>query len=379
MVLVTHCSKKFIQAFVAFYLVTPVFAGVLPFFNPTYVSCQGDAFYVNTNIFLTNDPFTLKDLLNGLKTNSPHIKNGKNIALASARVDLGYNKKGYGYFGYTYREEILIDTNQETIKLLYLATNKKDIPIGKHYNLDLSIKAFKVQGIEYAKNFNLYNHKGYICNIGFALEGLQGKDMQDGRVNGKGVVNLDNDYSFKIVSHYDYTHNYLYKLDVQKAFSYGYSSHLSFYLKTANLSLLLLGNDILGKLYWKNLPHSDIRLFSHNKVYNAKGYIKYKPSLSLYEGYKNYTQTLIPKYRLQLAYKHKRYFFKLGSDVMYGIYMPYIESAYKVVNDFSLGIGYEIRFHSVTFNSKYKNFVFNVKTDSIFKPSTLGLNISYLF
>ncbi len=379
MVLLTHYSKKFIQALVACCLVTPAFAGVLPFFNPTYMSSQGDAFYVNTNLFLTDDPFTLKDLLSGIKTDSHHIKSGKNIALADVRVDVGYNDKKYGYFGYIYREEVLIDTNQDTVELLYLATNKKNLPVGKRYNLDLLIKAFKVQGIEYAKSFDLYHDKGYICNVGFALEGLKGKDMQDGTVKGNGVVNSKKDYSFNIVSHYDYTHNYLYKLDVQKASAYGYSSHLSFYLKKNNLSFLLLANDILGKLYWKNLPHSDVKLASNNKVYNAHGYVRYKPTVSGYEGYKNYTQTLIPKYRLQLAYKHKRYFLKLGSDVMYGIYMPYIESDYKVVDDFSLGLGYETRFHSVTFNSKYKNFVFNVKADNIFKPSTLGLNISYLF
>ena len=371
--------KKLIQFYLAFYVLTPAFAGVLPLFNPTYITNQSNSFYVNLNTFLTNDPFTLKDLLGGIKTNSPHIKSGTNIALADIRVDTGYNSKKYGYFGYTYREEVLIDTNQETVELLYLATNKKDLPIGKRYNLDLTIKAFKVQGLEYAKSFDFYHDNGYICNIGFGLEALQGKDMQDGTVQGNGIVNSNKDYSFNITANYNYTHNYLYNLDVQKASAYGYSSHLSLYLKKDNLSLLLLANDILGKLYWENLPHSDVKLSSNNKVYDADGYVSYNPLASGWEGYKNYTQTLVAKYRAQFAYKYKRYFFKLGSDMMYGIYMPYIESDYAVVSDFSLGLGYETRFQSVTLKSQYKNFIFSVKADDIFKPSTLGVTISYLF
>jgi len=371
--------KKLRLLLLAFYVATPVFAGVLPMFSPTYITNQGNSFYVNLDTFLADDPFTLKDLFGGIKTNSPHIKNGRNIALADARFDTGYNDKKYGYIGYVYEEEVLIATNQDTVELLYLATNKKNLPIGKHYNLDLTIKAFKVQGLQYAKSFNIYHDNGYLFNIGFGLEALQGIDMQDGTIKGDGVADSKKDYSFDIVAHYNYTHNYLYKLNVQKASAYGYSSSLSLYLTKNDLSLLLLANDIVGKLYWRHLPHSDVTLSSHDKVYDANGYVKYKPLLFGYEWYKNYTQTLVAKYRAQIAYKHQRYLFKLGSDMMYGIYMPYIESDYMVASGFSLGLGYETRFHSITLKSQYKNFSFNVQVDNIFKPSTLGLSISYLF
>ena len=74
--------RKLIRFSLTFFLVTPAFAGVLPFFSPVYVTNLDNSFYVNTNIFLTNDLFTLKDLFNGIKTNDSHIKNGTNIALA---------------------------------------------------------------------------------------------------------------------------------------------------------------------------------------------------------------------------------------------------------------------------------------------------------
>ncbi len=356
-----------------FLVVIPAFAGVLPLFNPSYITKQSNSFYINLDTFLTNDLFTLKGLFNGSKTSSPHIRSGQNIAFGDIRTDIGYTNKKYGYLGYTYREEVLIVTNQDTAELYYLTRHKQNLPVGKHYNLDLSIKAFKVQGIEYAKSFDLYHDNGYVFNVGFGLEALQGKDMQDGTLHGSAVANSKKSYTYNIVSHYNYTHNYLYKLHVNKASAYGYSSDLSIYFKKDNFHLLLLANDIVGRLYWSHLPRSDVNIVSHKKDYRGQALI------SGYEGYKSYTQTLVAKYRAQLAYQHKKYLFKLGGDAMYGIYMPYIESDYMLTSDFSLGLGYETRFHSITLKSQYKKFAFNIQIGNIFKPSTLGLNISYLF
>jgi len=351
---------------------TSAFAGVLPFFNPSDITNKNNSFYIHLNAFLADDSFALKNSLNG-KTNTPHIKSGTNIDLGDIRTDVGYNSKKYGYFGYIYRGEGVIKANEDTIKLIYLVENNRELPIGRYYNFNVSIKAFQAQGVEYAKSFDIYHKNTNIVNIGFGFEALNGINMQDGTIHGHAIQISRNDYDFNIFTNYNYTHNYLYKLHVNKASSYGYSSDLSFYVKKNNISLLLLANDIFGKLYWKNLPYSNVRLVSHKKNYRGNSLISGR------EWHKNFTQTLLPKYRVQLAYKHKRYFFKLGSDMMYGIYMPYIESDYMVASGFSLGLGYETRFHSITLKSQYKNFSFNVQVDNIFKPSTLGLSISYLF
>ena len=379
MVLLKHYSKKFLHALIASILVTPVFAGVLPLFNPNYITNQNKSFYVNANLFLTNDPFTLKDLFDKLETDTPHIKNGQNIALGDARADIGYTNKKYGYIGYAYREEVFITTNEESMELLYLATNKKELPLDKQFALYLAIKGFITHSVTYANSFDLYHSNGYVINVGFGIEALQGKDMQDGSVSGNATANSEKDYSFNAVASYDYTYNYLYDLDIEKASAYGYSFHLSLYIKKDNVSLLFLVNDIFGKLYWKNLPHSDVKISSHNKAYDSDGYVKYKATASGYEGYKDYIQILEAKYRLQLAYQYKKYLFKLGSDAIYGIYMPYLESDYKMTTDFSFGLGYETRFHSLTFKSKYKNFAFTIRADDLLHPSTLGIHISYLF
>ena len=372
-------SKKLRQVLIACVCALPAYAGVLTFVDPTQIASSHRHLIVNVDAFLTNDPFTLKDLFNGIKTDSPHIKNGTNIALGDVRADLGYYHKDFGYVGYLYKEEIVIESNDDTIELLYLATNKKKLPVGKNYDLYFDIKAFAAQGIEYANRFDVCHGDEYECKIGFAFDLLQGKDMQDGIVGGYGHVNSTKDYSFDINTNYNYTHNYLYKLDVKGSSSYGFSSNISFFIKKGDIALLLLGNDVFGKLYWKELPYSYVNLTSNRKYYDKNGYVRYKPYISGYEGYHDYVQRLMPKYRAQLSYSKRRYNFKIGCDTIDGIYMPYLEGDYQLFHSFKIGVGYETRFHSVSLKTAYKKLLLKARVDDLSHPSTAGLQIYYRF
>ncbi len=73
-------------------------------------------------------------------------------------------------------------------------------------------------------------------------------------------------YNFYADSHYRYTDNHLYDLNVPNSKAYGYSSHLSLYLAYENISFLFLANDLSGKLYWDELPYSIVHLSSDNKT-----------------------------------------------------------------------------------------------------------------
>jgi len=329
---------------------------------------------------LTNDPFTLKDLLlNGIK-GKEHAKNGDNIALAVGRFDLGYGDKKYGYLGYTYREEIFIEATKDMVDLLYQATNKVDLPVGKYYDLYLLLKAYKMQGITYSNYLELYNKNGCYINIGAAVEGLYATDMQDGYISGNATANSTKDYSFYGISNYNYTHNYLYDLAVNPSDAYGYSSHFSIFIKKGKFKFLFLANDIFSKLYWNALPYSDVYLSSANKTYDEDGYVEYQPLLKGKDGYSKYKQSLMQKYRVSTSYKYKKnIIFGLGSDYMESIYMPFFDCTYIWNKDASLQVGYETRFGSFSVESHYKGFNIGINTDDFFQPSTLSLSIGINF
>ena len=364
--------------FSTFILGTSALAGVLPLFNPENVITQNNSFYTKADLFLANDPLSLKDLFAGFKGDL-HQKSGNNLALANARFDAGYINNSFGYIGYTYREEIFMQASQDTVKLLYLATNKKDLPVGTRYNLDLQIKAFQVQGITFANKWDIYNDNGWQINFGAGIELLYGNDMQDGYVKGTGIATSKKDYDFQATSDYTYTHNYLYKYSVNSATSYGYTSHISLYIQKRNLSFLILSNDLLGKLYWDKVPYSLVNLNSNNKTYDANGYVRYNPTLFGKEGYYNYTQTLLQKWRFQTNYAFANSNLSLGTDYIYNNYLPYINYNYRVSRNLNLEMGYETRFGGINLGIAYHDYLLRIRSDDLFNPSTLAMTIGARF
>ena len=361
-----------------FVLSIPAVAGVLPLFNPEDVIKNDSSFYMKADIFLANDPASLKNLFSGFK-GKLHQKSGKNIALANERFDLGYLNNYFGYIGYTCREEIFMRAPQDTVELLYLTTNKKDLKVGKHYDIYLELKAFQVQGLTFANKWQIYDYNGWKLSLGGGAELLYGNDMQDGYVKGNGIVTSKKDYNFYATSDYTYTHNYLYKYSVNSATAYGYSSYLSLYLHKNKLSFLLLSNDLLGKLYWDKVPYSIVKLNSNNKTFDSNGYVRYNPTISGKEGYHNYTQTLSQKWRFEVNYAFSNSSLSLGSDYIYANYLPYINYNYHMRKNLDLKIGYGLRFNSVNLGVRYKNYTISIRSDDLLHPTALNLSLGARF
>jgi hypothetical protein len=371
MVVLNHFHKSL---FITLYI-TSASAGVIPLFNPNDVA-KSNTLFLHTNTLLVNDPFTLKNLFGGLKGDF-HPKNGMNYAFGITRNDIGFNIKNFGYIGYAYREEIYMKAYKSTLELLYLTTNKKDLQTGNVYDFDLALEAYKMHSFVYANTYTPYKNKKSIIEFGYSAEALLAYDMQSGFVDGMVVANSQKDYTYEGVSHYHYTHNYLYDLNVNSPHGYGYTTHLSLDAHYKNIHITFLANDIYGKIYWKDLPYSDVYLSSQNKSYDENGYAQYAPLLSGKEGYMKFTQTLVAKYKLETTWKYGKNIYLAGSDYLYNTTLPYIDYT-RIVNDnFSFGIGYGVRFKTLKLSTTYKNFQFQTRFDDIYSPFALGCDISY--
>jgi hypothetical protein len=367
------------SVFVVVVSIAPAYAGVIPLFNPSSSKKYHHSFSLKVNTYLANDSFTLKDLLLNEMKGDEHIQSGDNVALAIGRFDLGYGDEKYGYIGYTYREEIFLKASQDTVELIYEATNKVDLEVGKYYDLYLLLKAYEMHGMTYANSLQIKKNAWNIT-LGVAIEALYAKNMQDGYISGYAVANSEKDYSFSGVSHYNYTHNYLYDLTVNPSDAYGYATHFSLALEKGDFHFLLLANDLFSKLYWSALPYSDVYLSSDNKEYDEDGYVKYKPLLHGQEGYRKYKQSLMQKYRAEASYNYNsNVVYTLGSDYIEGIYLPYIACKYSWQDDVSVKVGYENRFGGFSLEGEYKNFTLAFNADDIFSPSALGVSIAVYF
>jgi hypothetical protein len=353
-------------------------ADSLSLFDPIDISKQPNILYINTQTLITNDAFSIEGLFNDFDGEFNH-KTSDYIAIGDIRYDVGTQTESWGYLGFVYREEAVIDTSPDTMLLVNQSSNKLDLTLGKNYDLYLGIEGFEVFGITYANSFALYEKDGWNIQLGIGAELLYGVDTQDGYVKGDATALSENDYDFTMHSSYLYTENYLYDLDVDRVTSYGYTTHMSLYVEYNALSLSLIANDIIGKLYWDNLPYSDVNMESDNKSYDENGYVKYAPTVSGMEGTTKFTQTLMRKWRINGSYTLDKDIFQLGTEYIADTYLPYVKYIHQFDNDIIASVNYETYFGMVGVDIIYKNFHFGVHTNGLTDPTAAKVNLGTYF
>lgn len=352
----------------------------LSLFNPNAIVQNRNNLTINTQTLLTNDAFSLEALFNDFEGDF-YPQSSDYMALGDIRYDIGTYIDTIGYIGYTYRQEAVIKVSSDGILLIHQTKNDLDLSLGKRYSLELEIEGFEVHGITLANTLPLYQKNGWDIHIGGGVELLYGIQTQKGYIEGDATAIAKNDYDFSIYSHYLYIENYLYKLDVDEVTSYGYSTHIAIEATYNNYTLSILSNDILGKLYWENLPYSDVTLASENKSYNDNGYVQYTPIISGVEKTTKFTQTLMQKWCVEMGYKEDSELFQLGVEHIYNTVLPYVKYSHDFENNMSVGVSYESYFGMVGIDIAYKGYYFGLQSNRLIEPSsskiTLGVHHAF--
>lgn len=346
----------------------------LAFFNPDY--SQNRSYTTSLQNFIANDPVSLEELFHDWEGDF-HPKNGTNIALESSRFDLGMILEDNYYIGYAYRHDVFISASEDLTLLNYLTKNKLDLPIGQEFDLTLSIDGFEAHSIVLGKAFIFKPHKDGILSLSLATSFLYASNMQQGTLQGTATASSKKDYDFYASTDYYYTYNYLYDLNIDKSSGLGFSTHLTLDYAYKDFSMLLIANDIFGKIYWDTLPYSYVEMNSDNKYYDEDGYVHYNPSVWGRETQENYTQTLPLKLHFQANYLMKeKYTIGLGLQYMHETSLPFVKFSYTPDEGELYYLTYESRFGSTTIGTSYQNISLALSADDIIDPSTLGVQIS---
>ena len=358
----------------------PVMAGSLTLFNPIEILNKNNNFYFNTQTLILNDAFSLKGLFNDFHGNFTEQKSDY-TAIGNMRYDIGTYMNNSFYIGYAYRKEAMIKTSSDTMQLVNHVSNDLALPIGKKYQIDLNIEGFETHSIVLATLLPLYHADDLDITLGLSAEALYGIQTQNGYASGEAEAIASDDYDFTWNSHYLYTNNYLYDLDVPQVTSYGYTTHVALRIKYNHFLFNIVANDLVGKLYWKNLPYSDVVLSSGNKHYDANGYVVYTPVISGFEGNSKYVQTLPNKWRISGQYSFNNNSAKFDIDMVNKIVLPSIEYAHTYKNDVTVSLNYEMYFYMFGAGMRYKYYYFNIQSNSLIEPSAMKLDfgIHYKF
>lgn len=348
-------------------------ADSLSLFNPNTIDKQSQNVTISMQTLLANDAFSLKGLFHDFHGDF-NARNSDYIAIGDIRYDIGTYINDSFYLGYVYRKEVVINTSSDTMKLINQISHELDLPIGKRYQVMLNIEGFETHGIVLAKTIPLYQSGYWYIALGVGTELLYGTQTQQGIASGEARAVSTTDYDFSLQSDYAYVNNYLYDLDVDKVTSWGYTTHLSLSIAYDKFSMNFIVNDMIGKLYWRNLPYSNVNLSSANKNYDENGYAIYSPIVSGIEGNRKFTQTLMKKWRIKGAYSLGDDIFQIGTDYINDTYLPIIQYTHLYENNMLCTFSYETYFHMVGADVKYKNYYFSIQSNGIIEPSAMKID-----
>ena len=302
-----------------------------------------------------------------------------NIALINHRADIGMLFDTL-YLGYAFRYDMFIQTDKSTLDILELVNSKKDLPLNHQYNIDLEAFGFSSDNLIISKEFKIINNKSTTLQIygGFSI--IRASSMQKGRLEANANIISTKEYNFDGLIDYYYTDNSIYDLDVDEAIGYGYSLNFGLFYRYNRHSILFLAEDFASNIYWQDLPYSQVNIISDKKEYDSNGYIKYKPSISGYELYREYTQALKPNLFLEYKYQYSNNInLGVGGQYYDSFLLPFVSIAYQENSNIGYKLGYDIRFEQISLELDIYDFKASISTNSIYDPSAINLNLSYSF
>ncbi|MDA3878235.1 MAG: hypothetical protein PF483_14270 [Halothiobacillus sp.] len=204
--------------------------------------------------------------------------------------------------GVFYRKDYNLQFSRGTAEAYYLLKNKAPLPIGKHYQLDLTAASFAAKGIR--ATWRIVPSSRLQMRLGLSL--FSASSLINGSIQGSGTALTENSYIYNAAVDYHYSRDYLFKREVNPPSGIGASLDFGFSAKIRPW-LRVRGHvdDLLGGIWWKNAPYTVASASSNRESYDASGNVHFAPLISGYEGTtQHYMQRLSPRFSGQMDVGH---------------------------------------------------------------------------
>jgi len=292
-------------------------------------------------------------------------------------VEAGVQYKHWA-IGLVQRYDYDVRFSEQTAELLWLVMNKKDLPIGKKYDLDLKTNAINSSGIRISFTDRLTDAFDYR----FGLSYLQANYTLNGQIDGDATAISDTDYDYQGSVYYTYTEDHLFNRSVEEPTGKGFSFDFMFnYQVTPKLHWQLQVRDLLARLYWDYSPYTEGLVTSDRKEYDENGYVLIDPVLQGYEGITDtYVQTLQPRWYSKGSYEVSDDNVLIGQfRYQYGHALYALGIDHKLSHYARLGANYWPINQSIELNWNYHSVKLAIATDTlkVSDMKTFWLSFSY--
>jgi hypothetical protein len=339
---------------------------------PAWGYCQPLPYLV-LDSFSYSEPYSINNALNGGQ--DPFVRGDSALTHNWAEIGASYKKFAVGYLN---RYDYDLRFSEDTAEFYHLINNRKPLPLGREYDLSLSVKHYRTEGVRVSYTFDPL--KSLRLNVGLSY--LKGVTLTDGSAQGNATILDQGDYDFRFNVDYYYSQDLLFERKVQEPQGQGYSLDFAFdWAISPKVGLNVRAVDVIGQINWQDAPNTRATASSAVKQYDSNGYLIYQPVLSGYELNNDYTQQLKPQIKALLAYQWNSDFALLGQA-----YRFYYDNFYQLGLRYALSSKVDLRtlymFEtdavSLGLNTKYFNLMITSDSFNIDKAHTFALSINIL-
>jgi len=269
-------------------------------------------------------------------------------------------------FATFYRGEVYMKANRDTVEILRMITQKKNLPVGRIFNVDLKARGFSAFGLEVSKGFDLdqitlappiLQRLTRGLSIGITARYLQGEMIQQGKIEGQLTPTSQKSYDFDLLMDYVYDQDYVYeRRSTIPGTGRGHSFDLGLqYALSRQFDAEVLFRDIWGRIYWRDTPYTCADGTSNVKEYDSSGYQIYRPTIQGYESYKNYTQKIPLKADALLSYRQGPFTLTPTVNLIEEATPFYwIDLHCQATRDFSFHTGYNLNYQAFCIGLSYR-------------------------
>lgn len=279
------------------------------------------------------------------------------------------------------RGEFFMKESDDSQAFFYSVNKKRDLTVGKIYDINASVHGFAASGLELSYGRSLGTLLPGL-DVGITVRVLRPTTLQDGTATGSVTPITTQTYTTDMNINYFYDKNYLYtRKDAHRGDGLGYSADIGLSYKHDSFLAECLVRDIGGALIWDSAPYTDAKAVTNAHSTSVNGYQIFNPTIQGYESHKKYYQHIPLKTDFVAQYDDGTYNGAFTVNLIDDNPHYWLEAGYNVNKSLNLGIGYNIEYSAVQVGMKFSNFTAALLTDNINVDTVkcFGFQIGYKY
>lgn len=354
-------------------MTSPVSAeGLLMLVNPAVPPGPGLGLELTAGAYVGNDMVPARDLDAEPWPTDYHARSGANLAVGSARFDVGGSERGWN-MGYFYRRDWLLEAGKDTVDAYVLNQYGQVTSQVRTYDLDYSLRGFTADGVRvgYSAAVPFGPGRGLVWGVSVSL--LHGREVREEKVRGElvslagsGTLNGDRRYydsGLQAQATGGGFDDFIppEAMDVPSGWGFGLDLGVTWY-GPEGATLALVVNDLAGMIRWDRVPLIEQQVNHLSDPFEPGGSGAAVTGRNVYD---SLTLRLKPKVMVRGEYPIGRFAVTAGVEGIAGNWFPRIGASYAMVPDLRAGIGYETRFGGVELYLSHRNYYLSLAAQGL--------------